>query len=63
MRRALRRLVQDPLASLLLCGDFKPGDHVVVDEGKDGALAFKEGERRAEDPALTSSPCPVATIP
>ncbi|HZY02865.1 MAG TPA: AAA family ATPase, partial [Anaeromyxobacteraceae bacterium] len=48
LKRALQRLVQDPLASMLLRGEFKPGDHVVVDEGKDGALVFRKGQRPAE---------------
>ncbi|HET6921570.1 MAG TPA: type VI secretion system ATPase TssH, partial [Anaeromyxobacteraceae bacterium] len=52
LQRALQRLVQDPLATRLLRGDFKPGDHVVVDEGQDGALAFKKGERPAEGKTL-----------
>jgi ATP-dependent Clp protease ATP-binding subunit ClpB len=52
LKRALQRLVQDPLATMLLRGDFKPGDHVVVDEGKDGALAFKKGERPPEGKTL-----------
>jgi ATP-dependent Clp protease ATP-binding subunit ClpB len=48
LKRALQRLVQDPLASMLLRGEFKPGDHVVVEEGKDGALVFRKGQRPAE---------------
>jgi ATP-dependent Clp protease ATP-binding subunit ClpB len=52
LKRALQRLVQDPLATKLLRGDFKPGDHVVVDEGKDGALAFGKGRRPPEEKTL-----------
>jgi len=33
MRRAIQRLVQDPLALKLLNGDFGPGDMVLVDAG------------------------------
>ena len=47
LKRALQRLVQDPLATRLLRGEFKPGDHVVVDEGADGAVQFKKGARPA----------------
>jgi len=43
LKRALQRMVQDPLATKLLRGEFKPGDHVVVDEGKDGNIAFMKG--------------------
>ncbi len=52
LKRALQRLVQDPLATMPLRGDFKTGDHVVVDEGKDGALGFKKGERPPEGKTL-----------
>jgi len=44
LKRALQRLVQDPLATHILQGGFVPGDHVVVDEGKDGALTFVKGQ-------------------
>ncbi|ACL63771.1 ATP-dependent chaperone ClpB [Anaeromyxobacter dehalogenans 2CP-1] len=45
LKRAIQRMVQDPLATRLLQGEFKAGDHVVVDEGKDGNIAFRKGER------------------
>jgi ATP-dependent Clp protease ATP-binding subunit ClpB len=41
-------MVQDPLATKLLRGEFKAGDHVVVDEGPDGSIAFRKGERALE---------------
>jgi hypothetical protein len=41
-------MVQDPLAERLLKGEFKPGDHLVIDEGPDGAIRFRKGERKAE---------------
>lgn len=31
-----------------LRGDFEAGDQVVLDEGRDGALTFRKGERQAE---------------
>jgi ATP-dependent Clp protease ATP-binding subunit ClpB len=43
LKRALQRMVQDPLATKLLRGEFKPGDHVRVDEGPDGSIAFAKG--------------------
>jgi ATP-dependent Clp protease ATP-binding subunit ClpB len=33
-------MVQDPLATRLLQGEFKAGDRVVVDEGPNGAITF-----------------------
>jgi ATP-dependent Clp protease ATP-binding subunit ClpB len=48
LKRAIQRLIQDPLASRILSGAFKPGDHVVVDEGKGETLDFRKGEAPAE---------------
>jgi ATP-dependent Clp protease ATP-binding subunit ClpB len=48
LKRAIQRLVQDPLALRLLRGEFVAGDHVVVDEGKGETLDFRKGARAAE---------------
>jgi ATP-dependent Clp protease ATP-binding subunit ClpB len=48
LKRAIQRMIQDPLATKLLKGEFKAGDHVVVDEGPDGNISFKKGERALE---------------
>jgi ATP-dependent Clp protease ATP-binding subunit ClpB len=48
LKRAIQRTIQDPLATKLLRGEFKPGDHVVVAEGPDGNLQFRKGERALE---------------
>jgi len=40
MKRALQRMVQDPLAVRLLSGDVPPGSLVSVTAGKDGLMAF-----------------------
>jgi ATP-dependent Clp protease ATP-binding subunit ClpB len=50
LKRAIQRMIQDPLSTRLLQGDFVPGDHIVVDEGKDGGLEFRKGTRPAEAP-------------
>ena len=55
LKRALQRLVQDPLAQKLLRGDFKPGDHVLVEEGTGESLDFKKGAR-PEEPAEAAQP-------
>jgi len=47
LKRAIQRLIQDPLATRILRGEFKPGDHVVVDEGQGETLEFKKGARPA----------------
>jgi ATP-dependent Clp protease ATP-binding subunit ClpB len=44
LKRALQRMIQDPLATRVLQGELHPGDHIVVDEGKDGNLRFTKGK-------------------
>ena len=39
MKRAIQRLIQDPLALKLLDGEVKPGDNVLVDaDSKTGEM-------------------------
>lgn len=40
LKRTIQKLIQDPLANEILKGDFKEGDHVVVDVGKDKNLVL-----------------------
>jgi len=47
LRRAIQRLVEDPLSDAVLRGKFKQGDKVVVDTDEDGNIAF-----RAASPAV-----------
>jgi ATP-dependent Clp protease ATP-binding subunit ClpB len=56
LKRAIARLVVDPLARLLLTGEVKDGDTVTADAGKDGlvfraAAAKKNGKKKKEDAA------------
>ncbi|HVI93479.1 MAG TPA: type VI secretion system ATPase TssH, partial [Anaeromyxobacter sp.] len=48
LKRAIQRMIQDPLATKLLKGEFKAGDHIVVDEAPDGNITFKKGTRAVE---------------
>ncbi|MGE5186394.1 MAG: AAA family ATPase [Acidobacteriota bacterium] len=46
LKRALQKLVIDPLATRLLSGDFQPGDHVIADvQGTD--LVFRKAVKGA----------------
>jgi ATP-dependent Clp protease ATP-binding subunit ClpB len=54
LKRAIQRLVQDPLATKILKGEFKAGDHIVVDVGEGRTLSFTKGEIQAP---------PVAAVP
>ena len=49
MKRAIQKLVQDPLALKILDGEVLHGDHVVVDaDKKAGKMVFKVSERVGE---------------
>ncbi|HIE52261.1 MAG TPA: type VI secretion system ATPase TssH, partial [Armatimonadetes bacterium] len=41
LKRTLQRRVQDPLARALLEGQFREGDHIVVDVDRRGELVFR----------------------
>src|SRR5271170_936040 len=48
MKRAIQRLIQDPLALKILDGEVKPGDSVVVDaDSKTGEMKFKHERAKA----------------
>ena len=47
LKRAIQRLVLDPLALRVLEGDFLEGDTVVVDAGRDGLTFTKQEAVRA----------------
>ena len=49
LKRAIQRLVQDPLAMMLLEGKFSEGDRVEVD-AKGGELVFAKAKSRAPEP-------------
>ena len=41
LKRAVQRLLQDPLAQKILKGEALPGDHITVDAAKSGQLLFE----------------------
>ncbi len=42
LKRAIQRYIEDPLALEILEGNFKEGDHIVVDKGLDNRLVFRK---------------------
>jgi ATP-dependent Clp protease ATP-binding subunit ClpB len=48
LKRAIQRLLQNPLALAVLEGRFSEGDHIIVDRDPKGELTFK----KAKEPAL-----------
>ena len=56
LKRAIQRLIQNPLALQILEGKFHEGDRIVVKEGDHGAFVFE----RAASPSDAGSEAPVA---
>jgi ATP-dependent Clp protease ATP-binding subunit ClpB len=54
LKRAIQKLIQDPLALKILDGEVLHGDHIVVDGDKDGKMVFKVSERVGEPTASKS---------
>ncbi len=42
LKRAIQRYIEDPLALEILEGNFREGDHIVVDKGLDNRLVFRK---------------------
>jgi len=47
LKRAIQRMVENPLALRLLEGDFADGDTIRIDAASDGELAFERVEAAA----------------
>jgi ATP-dependent Clp protease ATP-binding subunit ClpB len=51
MKRAIQKLIQDPMAMKILDGEVTPGDQVIVDaDPKTGEMAFKHGTLKKAPP-------------
>ena len=57
LRRAIQRLVEDPLSEQLLAGEWLPGDTVLVDV-EDGRVVFHKTD--SEESTAASNPAPAA---
>jgi len=53
LKRAIQRLVQDPLAMKILDGEVLHGDRVKVDVNKGGKLRFEATRQEAAEPVAT----------
>jgi ATP-dependent Clp protease ATP-binding subunit ClpB len=47
LKRAIQRLLQNPLALAVLEGKFSEGDHIVVDKDPKGELTFRKSKEQA----------------
>jgi ATP-dependent Clp protease ATP-binding subunit ClpB len=59
LKRAIQRLIQNPLAMQILEGRFQEGDRILVKEGEGGTLVFDRAESRSETPAEAPEPAGV----
>jgi ATP-dependent Clp protease ATP-binding subunit ClpB len=48
LKRAIQRMVENPLALQILAGHFREGDRLTVEPTKDGDLAFRQDERKRQ---------------
>lgn len=46
MKRAIQKQIADPLAQRILGGEFKEGDHILIDANPEGVLHFRKAEER-----------------
>ena len=54
LKRAIQRLIQNPLSLAILNGEFHEGDHIVASEGPDGEIAFSKAEVPQGEPAVAA---------
>ncbi|HLH79009.1 MAG TPA: AAA family ATPase, partial [Chthonomonas sp.] len=54
LKRAIQRLIADPLAQKLLAGEFREGDHILVDANAEGVLSFQRAPEVVEATAVGS---------
>jgi ATP-dependent Clp protease ATP-binding subunit ClpB len=55
LKRAIQRLLQNPLSLSLLDGTIGEGDHVIVEAGEQGQLEFRRVERKADLPVQAAA--------
>jgi ATP-dependent Clp protease ATP-binding subunit ClpB len=54
LKRAIQRLIQNPLSLKLLAGEFHEGDRILATEGPDGEIAFTKADVPQEEPAVAA---------
>jgi ATP-dependent Clp protease ATP-binding subunit ClpB len=54
LKRAIQRLIQNPLSLAILEGRFHEGDHIVATDSPDGEIVFEKVEAPQEEPAVAA---------
>ena len=49
LKRAIQKQIADPLAQRMLAGEFREGDHIVVDADAEGVLIFRKQEQNTNE--------------
>ena len=62
LRRAIQRLIENPLAKRILAGEFEAGSTVKIDASADGGLTFNGSAEPAPVPRAMSTPGGSTTI-
>jgi ATP-dependent Clp protease ATP-binding subunit ClpB len=52
LKRAIQRMIQNPLSMALLGGQFHDGDAILATEGADGEIVFTKAEAQQEEPVV-----------
>ena len=50
LKRAIQKQIADPLAQRILAGEFREGEHILVDADAEGVLNFRKQEQNARRP-------------
>ncbi|HUQ41430.1 MAG TPA: AAA family ATPase, partial [Candidatus Limnocylindrales bacterium] len=59
LKRAIQRMIQNPLALQILEGKFQEGDRILVKEGQGGTFTFEKAEAESESSAEAHEPAGV----
>jgi ATP-dependent Clp protease ATP-binding subunit ClpB len=54
LKRAIQRLIQNPLSLAILEGRFHEGDHILATESPDGEIVFEKVEAPQEEPVAAA---------
>jgi len=54
LKRAIQRMIQNPLSMALLGGQFHDGDAILATEGPDGEIVFTKAEAQQEEPVVAA---------
>jgi ATP-dependent Clp protease ATP-binding subunit ClpB len=54
LKRAIQRMIQNPLSIALLSGRFQEGDHIIATEGPEGEIVFAKAGVAQDEPVAAA---------